>query len=141
MSRVFSLGGVIASAVLIAVGIGCIVVGVTGRSDVNDKLKAEQITGTPDMAPGPIAAAAKEAGLTNVDLPTCTVANQPVDTGSEARCFAEYMRIHPHEATGGKTYAQMPRYATRDGKGTNDPKAALQRPGGTPVDNPARNVW
>ena len=30
------------------------------------------------------------------------------------------------EATGGVTYAQLPRYATADGKGTNDPKACTE---------------
>jgi hypothetical protein len=44
-------------------------------------------------------------------------------------------------ATGGKTYAQMPRFATKDGKGTNDEAAALRYPNGRPMDNPARSVW
>ena len=34
----------------------------------------------------------------------------------------------------------MPRYATQDGKGTNDSTKALQA-NGRPVDNAARNVW
>jgi hypothetical protein len=50
------------------------------------------------------------------------------------------MRIHTLEATGGVPYAQMPRYATADGKGTNDATAALQS-NGRPVDNGARNIW
>jgi hypothetical protein len=50
------------------------------------------------------------------------------------------MRIHTLEATGGQTYAQMPRYATADGKGTNDVTAALTKDG-RPVDNAARNLW
>jgi hypothetical protein len=50
------------------------------------------------------------------------------------------MRIHALEATGGKTYAEMPRFATADGKGTNDAAKALQS-AGKPVDNAARNVW
>jgi hypothetical protein len=78
--------------------------------------------------------------LRNVSLPTCSVAGQSVDTGSEARCFAEYMRIHALEATGGQTYAQMPRYATADGKGTNDAAQALTR-NGQPVSNAARDIW
>jgi hypothetical protein len=69
------------------------------------------------------------------------VAGQTIDNGSAARCFAGYMRIHALEATGGKTYAQMPRYATTDGAGTNDPAAALKGPGGQPQDNAARTVW
>jgi hypothetical protein len=137
---IFRFGGVAASIVLIALGIGAIVVGLDGRSTVSDNLKQEAIVGTPDMTPALIAKEAKAAGLTNVSLPTCSVAGQTVDTGSEARCFAGYMRVHALEATGGKTYAQMPRYATADGAGTNDAAGALTRDG-RPVDNAARNVW
>ena len=38
------------------------------------------------------------------------------------------MRIHALEATGGKTYAQMPQYPTTDGKGTNVPADAAKDP-------------
>ncbi len=140
MRSIFRYGGVAASIVLIALGIGTIVVGLNGRSTVNDNLKQEAIVGTPDMTPAAIAREAKAAGLTNVSLPTCSVANQPVTDGTSARCFAQYMRIHALEASGGLTYAQMPHYATADGKGTNDATKALTR-GGQPVDNPARAVW
>jgi hypothetical protein len=140
MRSILRYGGVAASVVLIALGIGAIVVGFSGRSEVSDNLKQEAIVGTPDMTPAAIAREAKAAGLTNVSLPSCSVAGQTVDTGSEARCFASYMRVHALEATGGQTYAEMPRYATADGKGTNDAASALTR-GGQPVDNPARNVW
>jgi hypothetical protein len=132
--------GVAASIVLIALGAGAIVVGLNGRSTVSDDLKQEAIVGTPDMTPAAIAREAKAAGLTNVSLPSCSVAGQSVDNGSRAHCFAQYMRIHALEATGGLTYAQMPHYATADGKGTNDAARALVR-GGNPVDNPARIVW
>ncbi|MBS1871331.1 MAG: hypothetical protein JSS99_16895 [Actinobacteria bacterium] len=140
MRTIFRYGGVAASIVLIALGIGAIVVGLTGRADVANNLKQEAIVGTPDMTPAAIAREAKAAGLANVSLPSCSVAGQSIDTGNEARCFAQYMRIHALEATGGKTYAQMPRYATADGAGTNDATQALTR-GGQPVDNAARNVW
>ena len=59
----------------------------------------------------------------------------------EAKCFADYMRIHTLEATGGKTYSQMPQYATDDGKGTNDKAAATKGPDGAPVSNAARQIW
>jgi len=36
------------------------------------------------------------------------VAGEEVETGKQAKCFADYMRIHTLEATGGKTYAEMP---------------------------------
>jgi hypothetical protein len=140
MRSIFRYGGVAASIVLIALGIGAIVVGANGRSEVNNDVKREAIVGTPDMTPAAIAREAKAAGLTNVDLPTCSVAGQAIDSGDRAKCFASYMRIHALEATGGQTYSQMPRYATADGKGTNDAASALTR-NGQPVDNPARNVW
>ena len=50
------------------------------------------------------------------------------------------MRIHALEASGGLTYSQMPRFATEDGKGTNDAAKALQA-NGQPVANSARNLW
>jgi hypothetical protein len=142
MNRIFSLGGVVASVILIAVGIGAIVIGASGHTEVGDTISQEKIVGTPDMKPDAIAAEAKKAGLTGVDLPNCSVAGKTIDTGSEAKCFASYMRVHALEATGGKTYAEMPRFATADGKGTNDPAAAQKDPKtGAPMDNSARSVW
>jgi hypothetical protein len=138
--NIWSYGGVAASIVLIVIGVVAVVAAASGRSEVRSDIKREAIVGTPDMTPKAIAAEAKQAGLTNVSLPTCSVANEPITTGAEAKCFASYMRIHTLEATGGKTYAEMPRYATADGKGTNDAKAALTKDG-QPVDNPARNIW
>ncbi len=139
-NTIFRYGGVAASIVLIALGIGAIAVGISGRSDVANQLSKEAIVGTPDMTPAAISREAADAGLKNVSLPTCSVAGQSIDTGSEARCFAQYMRVHALEATGGQTYAQMPRYATADGKGTNDAAAALMRDG-QPVSNAARDIW
>jgi hypothetical protein len=139
-NTIFRYGGVAASIVLIALGIGAIVIGVAGRADVGNQLAKEAIVGTPDMTPAAIKQEATDAGLKNVSLPTCSVAGQSVDTGSEARCFAQYMRIHALEATGGQTYAQMPRYATADGKGTNDETQALTKDG-KPVSNAARDIW
>lgn len=141
MSRLFSLGGVIASVVLIAFGIGCIAIGAIGRADVGDQIKQEKISGSPDMTPKAVAAEVKEAGLTNVPLPTCSVAGKPITNGDDAKCFAEYIRVHALEATGGNTYAEMPRFATEDGKGTNEAAAAQKRPDGSPMDNPARGIW
>ena len=87
-----------------------------GRSTVSDNLKQEQIVGTPDMTPKGIAAEAKAAHLpASIDLPSCSVAGQAINSGDRAHCFAAYMRIHALEATGGQVYAQMPRYATDDG--------------------------
>ena len=142
MSRPFRLGGIIAGLVLVCFGIGAIVIGITGRHEVSSDVKREQIVGTPDMTPALIAVKAKAAGLTNVSLPTCDVAGKAIANGSDAKCFASYMRIHALEATGGKVYADMPQFATADGKGTDDAKLAAKDPKtGLPQSNAARQVW
>jgi len=141
MRKLFEIGGLVAAVVLIAFGITAIVMGVNGRSTVQDSLKLEQITGTPDMTPAAIKAEAAKAGLpASIKLPTTDVAGKAIDNGDRARAFASYMRIHALEATGGVPYSQMPRYASPDGKGTNDPAKATTV-NGRPVDNAARNVW
>jgi hypothetical protein len=35
----------------------------------------------------------------------------------------------------------MPRFATEDGEGTNDAEQAQQNPDGSPMRNPAREIW
>jgi hypothetical protein len=140
--KAFEIGGILTSVVLIVFGVVAIAMGLNGRSTVHSNLAAQKITGTPDMTPTAITAAAKKAGLnlSTLTIPTCSVANQPVTGGSAATCFAQYMNIHSLEATGGKVYSQMPQYATADGTGTSDPATALKA-GGKPVSNPARDVW
>ncbi|MDX6689524.1 MAG: hypothetical protein QOG15_981 [Solirubrobacteraceae bacterium] len=141
MSRTFRVGGVIAGLVLIAFGGGAIFIGHNGRSEVNGSVAREKIVGSPDMTPALIAVATKKAGL-DVALPTCDVAGKAISNGADAKCFAAYMRIHALEATGGKTYAQMPQFATADGAGTNDPEKAVVDPKTSgPRGNPARQVW
>jgi hypothetical protein len=141
MSKVYVYAGVAASVVMIAIGIGSIVIGASGRSEVRDKIELEQIAGTPDMNPEDTRAAVEEAGI-DVEIPDCSVADEPVDDGESAKCFAEYLRIHALEDTGGKVYAEMPRFATADGEGTNDPAEALKDPKtGEPMSNGERNIW
>jgi len=141
MRKILEIGGLVAAVVLIAFGAVAVVMGVHGKSTVQNSLKLEQITGTPDMTPSAIAAEATKAGLTGVTFPTCSVAGLPVNSGDRARCFAQYMRIHALEATGGVPYSQLPRYASADGKGTNDAAAAVTGANGQPLDNAVRNVW
>lgn len=141
-NRAFSLGGVIASIILIAFGIGAIVIGASGHSEVRHNIKREAITGTPDMTPVGIAAAVKGTNVAIVKLPTCSVAGKKIDSGSRAKCFAEYMRIHALEATGGRTYSQMGQFLTTQGKETDDKSQAAKDPKtGRPTPNGARNVW
>jgi hypothetical protein len=142
MRRTFEIGGLIAAAVLIVFGVAAIVMGVNGRNTVNSSLKQEAIVGTPDMTKDAIAAEAKKAGLpTSITLPTANIAGKAITNGTLARDFATYMRIHTLEATGGLTYAEMPRYASPDGKGTNDPTKATKDASGQPVSNAARELW
>jgi hypothetical protein len=142
MPRTFRLGGIIAGLVLIVFGVGAIVIGIAGRHEVSTTVKREQIVGTPDMTPSLIAQSVKESGLQNVTLPTCDIAGKAVTNGGEAKCFASYMRIHALEATGGKTYAQMPQFATKDGKGTDNPEqAVINAQTGKPESNMARQIW
>jgi hypothetical protein len=142
MRKWFEYGGAVAAIVLIVFGAVAIVMGVNGRNTVRDSLKQEAIVGTPDMNRTAIAAEAKKAGLpVSIKLPTTDVAGKPITTGARARTFATYMRIHTLEATGGLTYSQLPRFATADGKGTNDETTALKGKNGQALDNPIRQIW
>ncbi len=153
MKRFFEIGGVVAGVVLIAFGVAAIVLGVNGRNTVSNELALQKIVGTPDMSPKAITAEAKASGLvvSATPIPTCTVANQPINSGSSARCFAQYMRIHTLDATHGYTYSQMGIYTALP----NAPKNQLEPGGGTdnttyaaidpttkqPIQNGARNIW
>lgn len=118
--KVFEYGGIAASVLLIAFGIGSIGLGAWGYNEVRDNLAAENIVGTPDSS----------------------IPGQKVDTGSEARAFAAVMRKHALEATDGKTYAEMGRFVDAQGNETNDEAAAAKDPKtGQPVANGARNIW
>ena len=120
MRKLFQYGGIAASIVLIAFGIGAVYMGIDGRSMVRSDLAREQIVGTEDS----------------------TIPGQKVDTGSEAQAFAQVIRKHTLEATGGQTYAQMGRYLDANGKPTDDEKAAAINPQTKkPVENGLRNMW
>lgn len=144
--KLLEYGGVAAGVVMIAIGVVSLVLAIDGRNEVRSSLKQEAIVGSPDMTPDAIATEAKEAGLpASIKLPTCSVADQAIDTGAEAKCFAQYMRIHALESTGGLTYAQMGRFQSAanpdDPVGTNDEAAAAKDENGQPVSNGARNIW
>ena len=120
MTRLYSFAGIAASVILIAFGIGAVYMGVDGRDRVRDDLAREMIVGTPDS----------------------TIPNQKVDTGSEAQAFADVMRKHTLEATGGQTYAQMDRFLDENGNPTSDEELAATDPRtGEPVENGLRNMW
>ena len=140
------IGGVVACLLLIAAGVIYIVIGVNGRDEVKHNVSRELIVGSPDMSPDAIRKALDEAGLKNVpDIPTCTVANQKITNGTDAKCFAGYMRMHAFESSNGLTYAQMGRFALKadpsNPKGTSDEALALKDDTGKPVANGPRNTW
>jgi hypothetical protein len=118
--KLFEWGGIAASVMLIAFGIGSIAVGAWGINTVRDNLAAENIVGTEDSS----------------------IPGQKVDTGSEARAFAAVMRRHALEATDGQTYAEMGRFLDENGNQTSDEAQAAKDPQtGRPVENTARNIW
>jgi hypothetical protein len=118
--KVFEYGGIAASVLLIALGIGSIGLGAWGFNEVRDNLARENIVGTPDSS----------------------IPGQKVNTGSEARAFAAVMRTHALEATGGQTYAEMGRFLDAKGNPTSDESKAAKDPKtGQPVENGLRNLW
>jgi hypothetical protein len=169
MRKALEIGGLVAAAILIAFGIASLVMSMNGQSTVNDSLKQEQITGSPDMTPSAIAPevkAAKQAqsqvisqlqgaGVkvtpSEIVAPSCSVAGEQVSNGTQARCFAEYMRIHTFGATSGLTYSQMGRFVAKPGTpvkytdglgGTSDEKyAAVDPRTQQPVNNGRRDIW
>jgi len=125
-------GGILAGLVLVAFGIGAIYMGVDGRQTVRENLKAEMITfgSTEDPAVAKYAA---------------QYAEEQVETGAQARAFAQVIREHALEGAGGLTYSQMGRYLAADdpksAAGTSDEAAALKDESGNLVPNQARNTW
>jgi hypothetical protein len=136
MKKLFAYGGIAASIVMIAFGIGSVVTGALGINEVRDNLSQEQIY-FGDAAKDPTV----PAGLSK----------EHVTTGAEAREFAKMMRGHALEASNGLVYAEMgrflakpdaPKSATDGNGGTSDDKYALiDRKSGEPASNPARNLW
>jgi hypothetical protein len=127
MRQLFAYGGIAASLILVAFGIGAIAIGIDGRNEVRDAIAEQNITATPD-APE----------LTNGKLE----AGQAIKTGAQAKAFADVMEHHALESTGGKRYAEMGRFLTADGKETSDENLAAKDPKtGQPVENGLRNLW
>jgi hypothetical protein len=142
--KLFEYGGMLAGIVLVAFGIGALWMSFDARGTVQDELGRENIVGSDDMSPAGIQPGIDEAGL-DVSAPSCDVAGDEIDTGGEARCFAQYLRIHALEGSGGLTYAEMGRFLAADDPenpaGTNDSEAALTDEEGNPVPNASRNTW
>jgi hypothetical protein len=143
--RILEIAGIAAGVLMVAFGVGSLALGNNARNTVGKELTREFIVGSPDMNPAETEKAVKEAGLSNVPIPSCDVAEKEIETGTDARCFAQYMRIHALESSDGLTYAQMGRFAAAadpsDPKGTSDEAAAAKDESGKPISNDARNTW
>ena len=142
---ILKFGGIAAGVIMVVFGVGSLALGIKAHNTVGTELKREAIIGSADMNPTDIKKAVTEAGLTNVPLPSCNVSDKAITTGTDARCFAQYMRVHALEASGGNTYAQMGRFTLAadptNPKGTNDEAVAAKDAKGTPVANGPRNTW
>ena len=127
--KLWEIGGIVAGVVLIAFGAVSIWMGASGVNTVRDNLAQEQIEGT------------GETSLDGYTVPE----GELVNTGSEARAFADLMRTHALEGSEGLVYAEMGRFVSaanpEDPAGTSDPQAAVLDEQGNPVPNPARNTW
>ena len=132
MRKLFEIGGIIAGVVLIAFGVAAISMGIDGRTTVRDSLKQEQIVfGAADDP-----AVAKFASQW---------AEKPLQSGAQARAFAQIMHEHALESSDGLPYAEMGRFVSaadpQSPAGTSDETAALKDEKGNPVSNTARNTW
>ena len=130
--RFLRIGGYVSGGVLIVFGVVVIVLGIWGISFTRDHLEQEGITFGPASDPAVAEHAEQYAG-------------QQVETGRQALAFANVMREHTLESTGGLTYAQMGRYQSAanptDPKGTNDEADAAKDENGQPISNGARDIW
>jgi hypothetical protein len=105
---------------LVLLGVALIAIGLVGRADVHDRLAQEQIVGTPDSS----------------------IPGEEVDTGGEATAFADVIREHTLDATGGLTYAEMPRAVFKDsGEPVPDDESDAALESGEAIDNPEREIW
>jgi hypothetical protein len=168
--RILEIGGIASGVIMVAFGIAAIYLGFDGRSTVQDNLANEFIVGSDDMTPAEInteipdivaaqekiAAAQKQAGVeptefTPVEAPSCSVAGEEIDNGTDARCFAEYLRIHALRSSSGLTYSQMGRYMAKPdappeetdfaGGTSNAAVAVIDEQSGQPVSNGSRDLW
>jgi hypothetical protein len=130
--KVLRVGGYLSGGLLTLLGIAVIALGIWAFGFTRDSIEQEGIVFGPASDPAVAEHAEKWAG-------------QPVETGSQALAFAEIMREHTLQATGGLTYAQMGQFQSAadpaDPKGTNDEAAAAKDENGQPIANGARDIW
>ena len=132
MRKLFVIGGIVAGLVLVTFGAAAISMGIDGRTTVRDSLKQEQI----------VFGAADDPAVAKF---AAQWAEEPLQTGTQARAFAQIMHEHALEGSDGLAYAQMGRFVSakdpENPAGTSDEAAALKDEKGNPVSNAARNTW
>ncbi len=115
-----------------AFGVAAISMGIDGRATVRDSLKQEQI----------VFGAADDPAVAKF---AAEWAEKPLQTGTQARAFAQVLHEHALEGSDGLAYAQMGRFVSaadpESAAGTSDEAAALKDENGNPVSNAARNTW
>ena len=126
MKKWFAYGGVAASVILVAFGIGAIAIGISGYNDVRDEIAQQKIVAGDDAAE--LTGGALQPG-------------EEIKTGAQARAFADIMEHHTLDATQGKRYAEMGRFLTPEGTDTSDEALAAKTEDGRPVENGLRNMW
>ena len=109
-------GGIASGVILIAFGIGAVGMSINGykHGQRQPQGREDHERGDGGHHPDEIAEDAKQAALPSPrsKLPTCSVEGDDIDSAPRARCFAEYMRVHVLESTGGLTYSELGRYAS-----------------------------
>ena len=88
--KLLEWGGVAGGLILIGFGIGALVLAVGGHNEVPSQLERE----ADRRLAGHDARGDRQGGSgggppRRIELPTCNVADEAIDTGSEAKCFAE----------------------------------------------------
>jgi len=132
MNRLLEIGGWGAGIVLVLFGLAVVLMSVNARGTVRSSIAEEKVSFGSAEDPAVAEHAARWAG-------------RPVETGTQARAFANIIRAHTTQRSGGLTYAEMGRFAAAadpdDPAGTSDAAAALLDESGQPVPNRFRDTW
>ena len=120
MKKICSLALLVLGVAFVAGGAYSIVRGLQAKDQVRDELLAQKIRTPPDAA----------------------IPRTVVDDAATAKAMGDVIDVHARKATGGRTYAELGRYAAANGDtaGTDDEKKAVIGPNGRPVSNPLRGV-
>jgi hypothetical protein len=119
MKRIFPVILVVIGLAFLVGGTYTVVRGFYAKDQVGAELARQDITTTPD------------ARMPNVK----------VTDAESAQVMADVIQKHVDEITGGRSYAELGRYLSADGKGaTSDEALALKDKDGNPVPNPVRDV-